>query len=209
MNDSSAAIRLKHFLEFTGLTNSQFADQCGIPRPTLSQLLSGRNKKLSDQVLRPIHLHFPNLSLVWLMFGEGEMLVGGADTAKSPGLFAASGVVDTAGTGNAEDPLFDTGGFSVDAASDAVNASDTPKDAGNPSDMTAPHTTSGGAWNGSGRMEANEEEEAVYCRTPPRGYRRGRTDSISSPRKVRSIMVYYDDNTYETFYPGDTLPGYL
>lgn len=208
MNDSSAAIRLKHFLEFTGLTNSQFADQCGIPRPTLSQLLSGRNKKLSDQVLRPIHLHFPNLSLVWLMFGEGEMLVGGDNTAKSPGLSAANGVAATAPE-NTEDLLSGADGFSDDFDSAALSVSNTSKGIGNPSDRSTIHHESNGSWDGSGRMEANEEEEAVYRRTPPRGYRRGRTDSISSPRKVRSIMVYYDDNTYETFYPGDTLPGYL
>lgn len=208
MNDSSAAIRLKHFLEFTGLTNSQFADQCGIPRPTLSQLLSGRNKKLSDQVLRPIHLHFPNLSLVWLMFGEGEMLVGGDNTAKSPGLSAANGVAATAPE-KPEDLLSGADGFSDDSDSAALSVSNTSKGIGNPADRSALHPESNGSWDGAGRMEANEEEEAVYRRTPPRGYRRGRTDSISSPRKVRSIMVYYDDNTYETFYPGETLPGYL
>jgi predicted XRE-type DNA-binding protein len=40
--------RLKLFLEQNGISNSQFADTCGIPRPTLSQLLNGRNKKVSD-----------------------------------------------------------------------------------------------------------------------------------------------------------------
>lgn len=208
MNDSSAAIRLKHFLEFTGLTNSQFADQCGIPRPTLSQLLSGRNKKLSDQVLRPIHLHFPDLSLVWLMFGEGDMLVGGDNTAKSADLSTANGIAAT-GPDKDNDSMFDTSGFSDDSDSAALSASNTSKSVSNPSDRSALDPEPNGSWDGAGRMEANEEEEAVYRRTPPRGYRRGRTDSISSPRKVRSIMVYYDDNTYETFYPGETLPGYL
>ncbi len=208
MNDSSAAIRLKHFLEFTGLTNSQFADKCGIPRPTLSQLLSGRNKKLSDQVLRPIHLHFPDLSLVWLMFGEGEMLIGGDNTAKSADLSTPNGVDDTAPDKDS-DSMFDTSGFSDDNDSAALSASNTSKSVGNLSDRSAIHHESNGSWDGSGRMEANEEEEAVYRRTPPRGYRHERTDPLASPRKVRSIMVYYDDNTYETFYPGETLPGYI
>lgn len=208
MNDSSAAIRLKHFLEFTGLTNSQFADKCGIPRPTLSQLLSGRNKKLSDQVLRPIHLHFPDLSLVWLMFGEGEMLVGGDNTAKSADLSTPNGVDDTA-PDKYNDSMFDTSGFSDDNDSAALSASNTSESVGNPSDRSAIHHESNGSWDGLGRMEANEEEEAVYRRIPPRGYHRERTDPLASPRKVRSIMVYYDDNTYETFYPGETLPGYI
>ena len=39
------------FLDQTGISNSQFADTCEIPRPTLSQLLNGRNKKVSEEVI--------------------------------------------------------------------------------------------------------------------------------------------------------------
>lgn len=74
MEDQNVATRLKLFMDREGLTNSQFADKCGIPRPSLSQLLSGRNKKLSDVVVKQIHDVFPDLSVLWLMFGEGEMI---------------------------------------------------------------------------------------------------------------------------------------
>ena len=43
--------RLKQFLQQNGIANSLFADTCDIPRPTLSQLLNGRNKKVSDEVI--------------------------------------------------------------------------------------------------------------------------------------------------------------
>ena len=46
MDTDNVAIRLKGFIQSQGLTNSQFADNCGIPRPSLSQLLGGRNKKI-------------------------------------------------------------------------------------------------------------------------------------------------------------------
>lgn len=59
-----------------GLTYSQFADSCGIPRPSLSQLLTGRNKKISDVMIGQIHNMFPDLSIVWLLFGEGPMETG-------------------------------------------------------------------------------------------------------------------------------------
>ena len=62
-------------MEYSELSNSQFADRCGIPRPSLSQLLSGRNKKLSDVVVKQIHDAFPQMSVLWLMFGEGDMLM--------------------------------------------------------------------------------------------------------------------------------------
>ena len=72
--------RLKMFLEQTGISNSQFADTCEIPRPTLSQLLNGRNKKVSDEVIGKIHRAYPSLNVMWLMFGDGEMLEGGSDS---------------------------------------------------------------------------------------------------------------------------------
>lgn len=56
------------------VTISQFADRCGIPRPTMSQLMNGRNKRISDEVISKIHNAFPDLSILWLMFGEGEMV---------------------------------------------------------------------------------------------------------------------------------------
>ena len=71
--------RLKLFLEQNGIANSQFADTCEIPRPTLSQLLNGRNKKVSDEVIGKIHRAYPSLNVMWLMFGDGEMLMSASD----------------------------------------------------------------------------------------------------------------------------------
>lgn len=65
--------RLKLFLIAINMTSSQFADTCHIPRPSLSQLLNGRNKKVSDEIITKIHEAFPSLSVSWLLFGEGDM----------------------------------------------------------------------------------------------------------------------------------------
>lgn len=65
--------RLKFYMDSSQLTISQFADRCGIPRPTMSQLMNGRNKRISDEVINKVHNAFPDLSILWLMFGEGQM----------------------------------------------------------------------------------------------------------------------------------------
>ena len=78
--------RLKTFLEQAGISNSQFADTCDIPRPTLSQLLNGRNKKVSDEVIGKIHRAYPSLNVMWLMFGDGEMLMHGSDAPAAAAL---------------------------------------------------------------------------------------------------------------------------
>ena len=66
--------RIKIFLDSRNFDNSQFADKCEIPRPTVSQLLNGRNKKVSDEIISKIHAAYPELSIMWLMFGEEPMI---------------------------------------------------------------------------------------------------------------------------------------
>ena len=82
MSEENIATRLKVFFESKHLSSTQFADACGIARPSLSQILTGRNKKISDIIIGQIHRAFPELSVVWLLFGEGEMLV--ADSKNCP-----------------------------------------------------------------------------------------------------------------------------
>lgn len=59
--------RLKQYIEFTGLPVSQFADTAQIPRPTLSQILNGRNKKISNELIAKLHEGFPRLNIIWLL----------------------------------------------------------------------------------------------------------------------------------------------
>ena len=66
--------RLKRFIEYLGLPNSSFADRAHITRPTLSQILNGRNKKISNELIGKLHDAFPMLNIMWLMFGDGDML---------------------------------------------------------------------------------------------------------------------------------------
>lgn len=81
--------RLKQYLDSRQISVTQFADVCGIPRPTASQLLAGRNKKVSDEIINKIHNFYPDLSILWLMFGEGEMTAN-ANNADSQPHIAAS-----------------------------------------------------------------------------------------------------------------------
>lgn len=67
--------RIKAFISSKGLAVSQFADSCEIPRPTVSQLLNGRNKKVSDEIISKVHRAYPELSISWLLFEEGSMLL--------------------------------------------------------------------------------------------------------------------------------------
>lgn len=73
MEDSPVASRLRALIDALGLSDSQFADQCNVSRSTLSLILSGKNKKISDVMLSQIHAAFPGVSILWLLFGEGDI----------------------------------------------------------------------------------------------------------------------------------------
>jgi transcriptional regulator with XRE-family HTH domain len=99
MNDIVS--RIKIFLQSMGIANSSFADICGIPRPSLSQLLNGRNKKVSNEVIDKIHAAYPELNMMWLMFGDGDMLRQGAPV---PGDGDNAQLAENAFPGSAQTP---------------------------------------------------------------------------------------------------------
>lgn len=74
MDEEKIASRLKNFINYLGISDSVFADECKLSRSTLSLFLSGKNKKINDVILKQIHQAFPSLSINWLLFDEGEMI---------------------------------------------------------------------------------------------------------------------------------------
>lgn len=169
MIEDNVAIRLKGFMDEMGLTNSQFADQCGIPRPSLSQILTGRNKKISDVIVGQIHTAFPRLSVLWLLFGEGEMLVPLPNEEQSedvlPNLF-----------------------------------SEPPKNSSRESDFDKYSTLA--ALNEGQNIASTRMNNGIQADLKNSELQREIEKMRKNPRKVVQITVYYDDSTFETFYPG-------
>ncbi len=172
--------RIKLFLDSTGIQNSQFADTCGIPRPSLSQLLNGRNKKVSDEVISKIHDAYPNLSVLWLLFGEGDMLNGGN--------------IETSERQN-EDlspiSLFEDIDFKDVDSDDPEFSSSQKRDANRNSREKEPVST------------YQSEEIPIQRVSPPTPTSQTPNISIKADntKRVTSIMVFYSDNSFETFIP--------
>ncbi len=166
--EENVAIRLKGFIDAMGLSNSQFADQSGIPRPSLSQILTGRNKKISDVIVGQIHAAFPRLSVLWLLFGEGEMLVPERkqESEEEPidGLFALSDEIPS----------------KISDEKKYLNLAALKE----PSNVGLPHVNKGDMID-SKISDLQSQIEKMR----------------KNPRKVVQITVYYDDSTFETFFP--------
>ncbi len=63
--------RIKIVIDSQNLSPSRFADYIGVPRATISHILSGRNKA-SLEVVQKILEAFPRISADWLVLGKGS-----------------------------------------------------------------------------------------------------------------------------------------
>ena len=170
--------RLKNFLEQAGISNSQFADNCDIPRPTLSQLLNGRNKKVSDEVIGKIHRAYPSLNIMWLMFGDGEMLLSAASSQNESG---DMGAADYRNDSHQEDKGQRAISFDEDSLMGFQGpSSKNQQRVANPSSMT-------------------ETLQSMMRSAAGRTSKRG--SSNDGDRHVVNIFVFYSDGRFERFEP--------
>lgn len=65
--------RIKKIMDRSNLTSSAFAESIGIQQSTLSHILSGRNNPSLDVVMK-VHQAYNDISIHWLLYGEGDML---------------------------------------------------------------------------------------------------------------------------------------
>ena len=164
--------RLKEFLDYTGMQSTQFADSCGIPRPSFSQLLRGRNKKVSDEVITKIHESFPQLSILWLMFGEGDMVTSSNIEISEP----ENGLSDDDFNSSSDnyEPLGIFGLLDNNTNIDESIPRQTNTLPGI-SDCTQSEPTN---------QSVQSKQDA---------------GNTASGRTIRSIIVFYSDNSFETF----------
>lgn len=184
MENDNVALRLKSLIEKLGVTSSSFADKCGISRATLSQMLTGRNKKISDVILSQIHVAYPSISIMWLLFGEGPEWT---DLQHDP---------------EPSEPSSQTRIEDISERSEDFASSPDSENRFYPGSTT--HETFQSNLSGVNPAEnptKDSEDQSV------KGYQK--TIEILSEiekntqkqRKVTQITIYYDDSTYETLFP--------
>lgn len=65
--------RILQIMQIKQMSQKIFAETLGIAPSSLSSLLSGRTAPTNNHV-QAIHRCFPEISITWLMFGEGDMI---------------------------------------------------------------------------------------------------------------------------------------
>lgn len=71
--ENTLTYRVKIVMENEGLSPSSFADTIGVLRPSMSHIISGRNKPSID-IIQRIITTLPHYSPIWLINGTGNML---------------------------------------------------------------------------------------------------------------------------------------
>ena len=72
MNKETVLNRIKKIIEDSNLTNSEFAEKIGVPKSSISHLLSERNKPSLDLITK-ISENFNQITTDYLIFGLSEV----------------------------------------------------------------------------------------------------------------------------------------
>lgn len=169
--------RLKIFISYINIPVTQFADNCKIPRPTLSQLLNGRNKKVSDELISKIHEAYPQLSVLWLMFGEGNMLHNSNIQTSEP---QNSMMIDFGASEESDsEPTISHLPFENTPTNNTSNTEniDTQVLDSTPTDLS--DTT----------IDVTTDTPTTF------------TLNSNQDKKIVNIIIYYNDNSFESFVP--------
>ena len=189
------ASRIKFFMNSMSVGSSQFADTCQIPRPTLSQILNGRNKKISDEIIGKIHDAYPHLSVLWLMFGEGDMVTDVNTQISEP---QTGSVIDF----EMEQPSINE--HFIDKSTLPPNSSE--KSAEKILETQLPLHEVVGASVASKMISTKAPSASAATSTP---HEEAESSSVSlsnlnNGKRIVNIMVFYDDNSFESFTPAAT-----
>jgi len=82
--------RIYQLMKYQGMSQKEFAATLCVAEGTLSGIFTGRTRP-TNNIVNAIHECFPHISINWLMFGEGDMLLDGGSSQDEE---AASGQSD-------------------------------------------------------------------------------------------------------------------
>lgn len=175
--------RIKEILTQERLSPARFAELVGVQRSSVSHIISGRNKPSLD-FLQKILTRFEHISPDWLITGKGPYKrseAGGRQMNVSP---KQSGV-----DGKIVFPAF---------ASSARDEEQAVYSAKRKPERTA------ATENTSDKEKSSEEHPDSISASYSDNFPKKLPESMGgSPKKIIKTLLFYDDNTFEAFFPAE------
>lgn len=169
--------RIRQLMLDKAMSQKSFASELCIAEATLSGIFNGRTRP-TNQTVSAIHECFPEVNIMWLMFGEGDMY------ASQP----SSG--DTSGTAPEDD-------CAAEEMPDLFSSVSTPQ--GHP-DASAMHQERPAfAEQPLPGSHPSAHMSSAQVMQPQVQYIEKYIDKPQ--RKITEIRIFFDDGTYETFTP--------
>lgn len=191
--------RINLILKAKNITARQFAEEIGIQPSGMSHIMSGRNNPSLEFVNKVVR-RYPEIDANWLLLGRGEMYMTGSagltpdPSPKERGMDAAEPTLFS--MPEATQGLEETG--TVDRETQHLQEGDFVSEAGHGSSlqegdlvMESPHVDV------ETRLAGGETRHAASLQT-------GKGDlaaAESAGRRLVKILMFYDDHTFEEYYP--------
>lgn len=199
-NTNEISDRIKAVMNKVGRNSITFSEEIGIQQSTLSHILNGRNRPSLDVVMK-ISQRYPEISLDWLINGQGDM-----DSDKHDVELEQERMVNRSSGSYNGSPFYNESSPYGDASS--YKGSST-----TPSAVDSSPFASGSS---RGRTEMPDLFAQNDEKTPSGSQRlisqggMNRSDMPFPPKevikyvekpckKITEIIIYYDDNTWEKF----------
>lgn len=106
--------RIFAVMNHVNMNQQQFSNATGIPTSSLSSIFNGRTKPTLSMA-QSVHAAFPEINSLWLVFGEGEMLLSSSTDSVTGSTLSA----DNTQPSKPQPTLFD------DLVPDSVSANET------------------------------------------------------------------------------------
>lgn len=171
--------RLFQIMTSKGFSQTTFSAKLGISAASLSSIFTGRTRPTSNHVAA-IHKAFPEVSIGWLMFGEGEMYSSEKIDAGSAASIDGSDEANQSFTENDE--------AATSSSRNALDGQDSAKPA-RKSSTTASHDAQHPySYGGTKTPYVHSEGEGAGVKNPD-----------TKQRHIKEIRIFFDDGTYEVF----------
>ncbi len=169
--------RIRQLMLDKAMSQKSFASELCIAEATLSGIFNGRTRP-TNQTVNAIHECFPEVNVMWLMFGEGDMYV-----SQQPSLASSDSSFEEEHSNEELPDLFS-----------AMNGKQTHQDASLPIvERTVPSSYDHHDY------QASLHVPMATVQAPQIQYIEKYIDKPQ--RKITEIRIFFDDGTYEAFTP--------
>ncbi|MDR2409784.1 MAG: helix-turn-helix domain-containing protein [Bacteroidales bacterium] len=182
--------RIEKILKDKRLSQAEFADRIGVNRSSITHLMTGRNKS-SETVLARTLLEFPDINPLWLSEGEGEVYKSVVNSPNTTGNDTSIKEEDTLEKENFLTPYMP---YPVDEGTQTTKIQ---QPAASPESYVLPLVNepeiSHPQQNVEKEKEKQKEEKKHETKSPNK-----------NEKQIRKIVFFYDDKTFEEYYPEKT-----